>query len=150
MAARAAGAATKAEEEAAVATAHEQRRLTVSAISDGRVYEFPVVIGRDYSGVVRAAGRSVTRWKPGDAVFGYLGGMTLRRGSFATHLLVGENECFTAKPGGVSFEEAACLPLSGVIALRCVADVRPDDTVVVLGVRQTLAEGSRHEVPAAR
>lgn len=54
-------------------------------------YEFPVVIGRDYSGVVREAGNGVTEWKPGDAVFGYLGGMKLQRGSFATHLLVGEN-----------------------------------------------------------
>lgn len=36
LAARAAGDATRAEEEAAIATAHEQRRLTVSAISDGQ------------------------------------------------------------------------------------------------------------------
>ncbi|MFF5288713.1 NADP-dependent oxidoreductase [Paractinoplanes globisporus] len=98
-------------------------------------YDFPVTIGRDYAGVVAAVGDGVTRFRPGDAVFGYLGGPKLHRGAFATHLLVGEDECVVAKPDDLSFEQAACLPLSGVVALRCVAAAAPaeHEVVVVVG-----------------
>jgi NADPH2:quinone reductase len=114
-------------------------KVETGVLRHALAYDFPVTIGRDYAGVVRATGDSVTRVRPGDAVFGFLGGRTLHRGSFAEQLLLDENECFVPKPDAVSFETAACLPLSGTVALRLVDAVRPDGpdgkpgVVVVVG-----------------
>jgi NADPH:quinone reductase-like Zn-dependent oxidoreductase len=98
-------------------------------------YQFPVTIGRDYAGVVVAVGSEVSRVSPGDAVFGYFTGQQLHRGSYATHVWCGEDECFVLRPPGLPADVAACLPLAGVVALRCVAAVRPavGERVLVLG-----------------
>ena len=98
-------------------------------------YRFPVTIGRDYAGVVCAVGSKVRRVAPGDAVFGYFAGQALHRGAFATHVWADEDECFVPRPDGIDAAAAACLPLSGVVALRCVGAVRPaaGDQVLILG-----------------
>jgi len=98
-------------------------------------YEFPVTIGRDYAGVVVNAGPAVTRMSPGDAVFGFFTGQKLARGSYAEHVWVGEDECLVAKPEALSFVDAACLPLCGMVAFRCVEAVEPKEgeTHVVIG-----------------
>lgn len=98
-------------------------------------YQFPVTIGRDYAGVVSAVGSGVRRVVPGDAVFGYFTGQTLHRGAFATHVWVGEDECFVRRPPGLDAVTAACLPLAGVVALRCAAAVQPaaGGPVLILG-----------------
>jgi NADPH:quinone reductase-like Zn-dependent oxidoreductase len=85
--------------------------------------------------VVSAVGAGVRRVAPGDEVFGYFTGQALHRGSFATHVWAGEEECFARRPAGLDAVTAACLPLAGVVALRCVAAVRPapGDRVLILG-----------------
>ena len=102
---------------------------------DSFEYRFPVTIGRDYAGVVAAVGGAVTRVAPGDEVFGYFTGQTLQRGSYATHVCVAEGECFVPRPDRLGADAAACLPLAGVVALRCVAAVQPaaGDRVLILG-----------------
>jgi NADPH:quinone reductase-like Zn-dependent oxidoreductase len=102
---------------------------------DSFEYQFPVTIGRDYAGMVAAVGSDVRRVCPGDEVFGYFTGQALHRGSFATHVLVGENECFVPRPPELDAVTAACLPLAGVIAMRCVDAVDParEDRVLILG-----------------
>jgi NADPH2:quinone reductase len=102
---------------------------------DSFEYEFPVTIGRDYAGVVTATGRGVSRVRPGDAVFGYFTGQRLHRGSYATHVWCAEDECFVPRPPGLPADAAACLPLAGVVALRCVAAVQPaaGQRVLILG-----------------
>jgi NADPH:quinone reductase-like Zn-dependent oxidoreductase len=122
----------------------EVRAASVNAFdwkaADGRFkdsfeYQFPVTIGRDYAGVVTAVGADVRRVAPGDEVFGYFTGQALHRGSYATHVWVGEDECFVPRPPGLDAVTAACLPLAGVVALRCVAAVKPaaGDLVLILG-----------------
>lgn len=98
-------------------------------------YQFPVTIGRDYAGVVTAVGSEVSRVMPGDEVFGYFTGQQLHRGSFATHVWCAQDECFVLRPAGLAAEAAACLPLCGVVALRCVAAIGPaaGDRVLILG-----------------
>lgn len=98
-------------------------------------FRFPLTLGRDYAGGVEAIGADVTRVAVGDEVFGYFAGREWHRGSFAHHLWVRESECFIPKPAGLDFATAACLPLSGVVALRCVEGVAPekDDVVLVTG-----------------
>jgi NADPH:quinone reductase-like Zn-dependent oxidoreductase len=102
---------------------------------DSFEYQFPVTIGRDYAGVVTAVGDAVRRVAPGEEVFGYFTGQVLRRGSYATHVLVAEDECFVPRPPGLPAYVAACLPLAGIVALRCVTAVLPGpaDRVLVLG-----------------
>jgi NADPH:quinone reductase-like Zn-dependent oxidoreductase len=88
------------------------------------------VRGRDVAGVVVAVGARVARFQPGDEVYG-----TSDSGSFA--------ECATApqdhvahKPAGLSFEQAAVLPVSGLTALQSVRDaarVQSGHEVMVIG-----------------
>jgi NADPH:quinone reductase-like Zn-dependent oxidoreductase len=75
--------------------------------------------GRDVAGRVRATGRGVTRFRPGDEVFGDLGG---RGGAFAEYVAVPAGQ-LEHKPGSITFEQAAAVPLAGDTALRGLRDV---------------------------
>jgi NADPH:quinone reductase-like Zn-dependent oxidoreductase len=88
------------------------------------------VRGRDLAGVVEAAGAGVTRFHPGQEVYG-----TSERGSFAEYAAAPQQQ-LAAKPANVSFEQAAATPVSGVTALQGVRDcgrVRPGQQVMVIG-----------------
>jgi NADPH:quinone reductase-like Zn-dependent oxidoreductase len=65
--------------------------------------------------VVEAAGASVTRFQPGDEVFGW------GHGSFAEYASAKEN-ALEPKPANVSFEQAAAVPMAGMVALQAVRD----------------------------
>jgi NADPH:quinone reductase-like Zn-dependent oxidoreductase len=74
-----------------------------------------IAIGSDVAGVVEKVGAKVTRWRPGDAVFGMCGG------AFAEYAVVRENGV-AAKPSGVTFEQAAAVPIAGLTALQALRD----------------------------
>lgn len=92
--------------------------------------------GTDVAGTVDAVGRSVTRFQPGDAVFGE----TLRShqwrngGAFAEYVPVAEQH-LASKPGNVTFEQAAAVPTAGLILLLNVRDAQllPGHHVLVNG-----------------
>lgn len=71
--------------------------------------------GVDIAGEVIAVGKNVKRFKPGDAVFG--GG----QGAFAEYACARESK-LAAKPDGVSFEQAAAVPIAGMTALQALRD----------------------------
>jgi len=73
------------------------------------------VLGADVAGLVEAVGQHVTRFKPGDAVFGDI--FQHGSGSFAQYAVATEEE-LVLKPGNLSFEESAAIPLAGVTALQ--------------------------------
>ena len=73
-------------------------------------------LGVDFSGTVEAVGASVTRFKPGDEVFGG------RTGAFGEYIPVREDRGIASKPANVSFAEAAAVPIAGVTALQAVRD----------------------------
>lgn len=80
---------------------------------------FPRAMGSDFSGTVVSVGPGVTRFKPGDAVFGLA--RIKESGAFG-HAVV-TNESFLAKkPEHLSFEEAACLGTPGVTAWNGLQD----------------------------
>jgi len=80
---------------------------------------FPRAMGSDFSGTVIAVGAGVTRFKPGDAVFGLA--RIKEGGAFGQAVVT--NETFLArKPDGVSFEDAACLGTPGVTAWNGLID----------------------------
>lgn len=77
-----------------------------------------VVPGTDMAGQVEAVGAGVTRFQPGDEVFGEtIRGMQWRNGgAYAEYVAVAE-DALAAKPSQVSFEQAATVPTAGLIAL---------------------------------
>jgi NADPH:quinone reductase-like Zn-dependent oxidoreductase len=85
--------------------------------------------GVDLAGRVTAVGKNVTRFKPGAEV---LGGSD---GSFAEFTVTTEKR-LAAKPAGITFEQAATLPIAGLTALqglRDLARVRASQRVLVNG-----------------
>src|SRR5512133_1403740 len=86
-------------------------------------------IGVDFAGTVEAVGSKVTRFKPGDEVFG---GAT---GALAEYVCVREHRA-AAKPARLGFEEAAALPVAGITALQALRDggkLQPGQEVLVNG-----------------
>jgi NADPH:quinone reductase-like Zn-dependent oxidoreductase len=73
-------------------------------------------VGIDAAGVVESVGSGVTRFKPGDEVFTDLFAAG-RAGAFAEYVCARE-KAFEPMPSGMSFEEAATLPHSAVLALQ--------------------------------
>lgn len=77
------------------------------------------IIGADFSGTVEAAGKNVTKFKPGDEVFGDLSENNW--GGFAEYVCTKENS-LEIKPADISFEEAAAVPQAAVMALQGIRD----------------------------
>jgi NADPH:quinone reductase-like Zn-dependent oxidoreductase len=87
------------------------------------------VPGTDLAGVVVSVGTDVTRFAPGDEVFG------TGTGTYAEFARAREDQ-LAAKPAKLSFEQAAALPVSGVTALQALRDrgaVQPGEHVLVIG-----------------
>lgn len=86
-------------------------------------------LGVDVAGEVEAVGRNVTRFKPGDSVFGSC------RGAFAEFVCTSE-VALVLKPDNVTFEQAACAPVAGFTALQSLRDkghVQPGQRVLING-----------------
>lgn len=87
------------------------------------------VRGVDLAGQVEAVGKNVTKWKPGDEVFG------CGRGSLAELAITAEDR-LARKPPGLTHEQAAAIPVAGVTALQGLRDkagLRPGQSVLVYG-----------------
>jgi NADPH:quinone reductase-like Zn-dependent oxidoreductase len=87
------------------------------------------VRGRDLAGTVEAIGSRVTRFKPGDEVFG------TAEGTFA-ELACAKEDRFVLKPAGLTFEQASAVAISGVTALQALRDsgqLRAGQKVLVIG-----------------
>lgn len=85
--------------------------------------------GTDVSGVVETVGGGVSGLVPGDDVFGWCDG------ALAEFVVIPAANLAT-KPTGVSHEQAAGVPMAGMVALqalRDVGDVRPGDEVLIVG-----------------
>jgi NADPH:quinone reductase-like Zn-dependent oxidoreductase len=74
------------------------------------------VPGLDVAGSVAAVGPAVTRFAVGDEVYG------VARGSYAEYAAAHEDK-LARKPANISFEQAAVVPVSGLIAQRGLVDV---------------------------
>ena len=92
-------------------------------------------VGLDMAGVVEAVGAGVTRFQPGDRVFGDL--YPFGQGAFAEYVCAPER-AFLPIPAGMSFEDAATLPHSAILAiqglrLRNGRTIEPGDKVLIDG-----------------
>jgi NADPH2:quinone reductase len=82
----------------------------------------PLILGCDGAGVVEAVGPEVTKFKIGDQVFFFNGGMGGdEQGNYA-ELTVVHQDCLVAKPGSLTMVEAASVPLVWLTAWEALFD----------------------------
>ncbi|MEJ2209433.1 MAG: NAD(P)-dependent alcohol dehydrogenase [Anaerolineae bacterium] len=88
--------------------------------------------GADIAGRVEAVGRNVTRFQPGDEVYGDLSNNG--RGGFAEYVCAPEST-LARRPANVSFAEAAAVPEAALVALQALqkGGVRPGQKVLIVG-----------------
>jgi NADPH:quinone reductase-like Zn-dependent oxidoreductase len=87
-------------------------------------------LGVDYSGTVEAVGAGVSRFEPGDEVFGG------RDGAFGEYVTPRETGAVAGKPTNVSFQQAAAVGIAGLTALQGLRDkgrVQPAEKVLING-----------------
>ncbi len=87
------------------------------------------VLGREVAGVVEAVGKDVSRFQPGDEVFG------IGEGSFAEYARAREDK-LAPRPENLTFEQAAAVAISGSTALQGLRDngrVEPGQEVLIIG-----------------
>jgi NADPH:quinone reductase-like Zn-dependent oxidoreductase len=91
------------------------------------------IFGEDISGIVEAVGKNVTKFQPGDEVFGDIFGTGT--GGYAEYACASEN-AVVIKPASLLFEEAAALPMASVTALQGLRDkgqIKPGAKVLING-----------------
>src|SRR5487761_2176178 len=98
-------------------------------------YRYPVVIGKDYAGVVDSVGEGVTKFAVGDRVFGVVTSPFLRDGGIGEYLIVNEKYGITKIPAGVDMADAGALGLAGAAAVDVIDAVAPKtgQTVLIVG-----------------
>src|ERR687889_994357 len=87
------------------------------------------VIGSDVAGVVETVGKDVSRFQPGDEVFG------IGKGSYAEYVCALEDK-LAHKPENLTFEQAGVVAIMGSTALQALRDhgkVRPAQEVLIIG-----------------
>jgi NADPH:quinone reductase-like Zn-dependent oxidoreductase len=95
--------------------------------------KFPLILGRDFSGVVSAVGAGVMDLRVGDEVFGVL--ELGREGAYAEKVFIAA-PLVAKKPSGVSHVDAAALALTGLTALVSVEDslkLKSGETILIQG-----------------
>src|SRR6267142_5202562 len=99
----------------------------------GAKIDFPHVPGRDFSGVVIAAGKAANDFKPGDAVFGVC--EVPREGAYAERIAI-RQEIVARKPAGLTHIQCAAVALTGLTALVSIEDtlkLRSGETILIQG-----------------
>lgn len=84
-------------------------------------HPLPAILGIDLAGVVEQTGRDVTRFKPGDEVYGMTGGVGGVPGSLAEFAAV-DADLLAPKPANLNMRETAALPLIFITAWEGLID----------------------------
>jgi NADPH:quinone reductase-like Zn-dependent oxidoreductase len=110
------------------------------AVASGRLkgmmeHRFPVVLGKDFAGIVDAVGAGVTGYAPGDRVFGVVIKPYLGDGSFGEYVTVHASTGIATLPQAVDFPEGGALGLAGAAAVAAVdaAGLDAEKTVLIAG-----------------
>jgi len=104
-------------------------RSGIAKLISGR--KFPKIFGTDFSGIIKKMGTGVTRFKPGDEVFGGTSVITGNNGANAEYVIANKNRIYH-KPGSISFEEAAAAPVAALSVLYPLRRMKIDSKSRVL------------------
>src|SRR5918999_2914909 len=106
-------------------------------------HEFPIVLGRDFAGVVEQAGSGVRSLSVGDEGFGFVPGMgsTVHNGSWAELIAVPESVA-TRKPEDIDAASAGAAPMAAITALSALDALGVSEGVTVLIVGANGGVGS--------
>lgn len=90
------------------------------------------ILGSEFAGEVEAVGCSASRFKPGDAVMGYLG---QRMGAYAEYVCMPEDGLLARKPANMSFAEAATVPYGAIMATSLLrrGNIKAGDKILING-----------------
>lgn len=90
------------------------------------------ILGSELAGEVEAVGSRVTKFKPGDAVFAYVG---MKMGANAEYVCLPENGSVALKPANLSYDEAATLPYGAIMAVSLLqkAGLQPGQKILING-----------------
>lgn len=91
------------------------------------------ILGSEFAGEVSSVGKNVKSFKPGDAVFGYLG---QSMGAYAEYFTISEKGVLAGKPVNMTYEEAAVVPMGAIMALYLLGEkgnIQPGDRVLING-----------------
>ncbi|TCL80233.1 NADPH:quinone reductase-like Zn-dependent oxidoreductase [Curtobacterium sp. PhB142] len=94
---------------------------------------FPRGVGHEFAGVVEQVGEGVTRFRAGDAV---LGAARLQHAGAFAEFVIADERSVARKPGALSFEHAATLPVAGLTAYQAVTaagKLRPGQRIFING-----------------
>lgn len=98
-------------------------------------HRFPLVVGKDFAGVVEAVGEGVANFAAGDAVFGVVMKPFLGTGSLAEYVTVPAGYGIAHVPAGLDIKDAGALGLAGTAAFDSLnaLDIAQGETVLVSG-----------------
>ncbi|HBD95230.1 MAG: hypothetical protein A2015_09540 [Spirochaetes bacterium GWF1_31_7] len=90
------------------------------------------ILGSEFSGIVEAVGKGVSRFKSGDEVYGYAG---MNMGANAEYICLPETGTIGLKPVNLTFEEVATLPYGTVMATSLLekAHIKKGDRILIIG-----------------
>ncbi len=94
------------------------------------------ILGHEFAGVVEKVGKDITKFKPGDEVFGTT--TMLKTGSYAEYICIPQtlkHGVVSSKPENLNFKEAAALPIGSMTALFLLekATIKNNHRVLVYG-----------------
>jgi NADPH:quinone reductase-like Zn-dependent oxidoreductase len=90
------------------------------------------ILGSELAGDVEAVGKSVTKFKPGDAVIAYVG---MKMGANAEYICLPESGTIAIKPVNMGYAEAATLPYGAIMAVSLLqkAKLKPGQKILING-----------------
>ncbi|NUR82895.1 MAG: NADP-dependent oxidoreductase [Nonomuraea sp.] len=105
------------------------------ALSPAVSHHFPLVVGSDGAGVVEAVGAAVSGFRPGDEVYGQFQDVSRGLGSYAEYGLFAEGAPVARMPRGMTFTQAAAVPVATMTGFNMVETAKVDQgqTVLVSG-----------------